>query len=101
VDDPLREVFWSLGCFLVDPGIGPLTMDDIDAMKAIQDQAFGDEAADKDIRLVYHTKANVAVFRRDILCMKIGGWMKDEIVNFYMALLQVILPSDPDHLLLQ
>ncbi len=64
-------------------------MDNIGAMKAIQSEAFGDKAADKDIRLVYHLRTNVAVFRRDILCMKAGGWMKDEIVNIYMALLQV------------
>ena len=101
MDDPLRERFLSLRCFLVEPDIGPLTMDDIGAMKAIQDEAFGDEAADKDSRLVYHTRANVAVFRRDILCMKAGGWMKDEIVNMYMALLQVTLPCNAEQLLLQ
>ena len=67
-------------------------MDDIGAVKAIQDGAFGDEAADKDIRLVYDTGANVAVFRRDLLCMKVGGWIKDKTVNIYMALLQVTLP---------
>ncbi len=99
--DPLREVFQSLGCFLVDPDLGPLTMDNIGAMKAIQSEAFGDKAADKDIRLVYHLRTNVAVFRRDILCMKAGGWMKDEIVNIYMALLQVTLPCHPKQLLLQ
>ena len=101
MDDPLRERFLSLGGFLVEPDAGPLTMDDTGAMKAIQDEAFGEEAADEDIRLVYHMRANVAVFRRDILCMKVGGWMKDEIVNVYMALLQVTLPCNADHLLLQ
>jgi len=101
VDDPLREVFQSLGCFLVDPDLGPLTKDKIGAMKDIQDAAFGDKAADKDIRLVYHLRANLAVFRRDILCMKVGGWMKDDIVNIYMALLQVTLPCHPKQLLLQ
>ena len=97
----MQERFLSLGGFLVEPDAGPLTMDDIGAMKAIQDEAFGEEAADKDIRLVYHMRANVAVFRRDILCMKVGGWMQDEIVNIYMALLQVTLPCNADHLLLQ
>ncbi len=88
----MREVFWNLGRFLVEPDNGPLTMDNVGAMKAVQDEAFGDEAADKDIKLVYDTGANVAVFRRDILCMKFGGWMQDKIVNIYMALLQVTLP---------
>ena len=85
----MQERFLSLYCFLVEPDLGPLTMDDIGAMKAIQDEAFGDKAADKNIRLVYHSRATVAVFRRDILCMKVGAWMNAEIVKIYMALLQV------------
>ncbi len=101
VDDPLQEVFQSLECFLEEPDLGPLTMENIGAMKAVQDEAFGDKAADKDIRLVYHPRANVAVFRQDILCMKVGSWMRDEIVNMYMALLQVTLPCHPKQLLLQ
>lgn len=39
--------------------------------------------------LVSHDRACIDIRRMEIRCMKPRGWLNDEVINYYMALLQV------------
>lgn len=41
--------------------------------------------------LVKHDRAGIDIRRMEIRCMGAKGWLNDEVINFYMALLQVDL----------
>jgi len=43
--------------------------------------------------LVTHPKANIELTRELLQCMRQGQWLNDEVMNFYMALLQVTSAS--------
>ncbi len=91
VEQPLRSNFQHLGAFLAEPSTQPLKLTDIaqSTMQTIQDLAFGNNKSDPNETLVYHRRTNVEIMRETILCLKPGGWLTDEIINIYMALLQV------------
>lgn len=86
---PLREQFQELCSFLIEPSTAALKMADTVEMKVIQDLAFGGKASDKGETVAYHRGSNVEVRREHMWCLKPGRWLTDDIINIYMALLQV------------